>query len=436
MTKRLARLRSDLDVMPSPVDAQPGIFMRDPFRYSEASIVVPPALVRGLRCFDGHSTAADLAAVFVRAGAAPAEAEAVVAQLDEALSGCGFLEDEAFRRLRETRQRAFRSATLRPPIHAGGGYPEEPGALGATLASWTATAPTAVSGGSPPRTAPGPHEPTSIRASRRLPPASAIAAPHASPHGGPATYAAAYGALTPEHADRTFVVLGTSHYGSPDSFGLTRKDFVTPLGRAVTDTAIVDGLIREAPQAFADEDYCHAVEHSIEFQVLFLQHRFGPGVRIVPILCGPFRFDPRGRARPEESPDLARAFGALGELHARRGRELCWVLGVDMAHVGRRYGDEVSVQAADPTMQAVEARDRQRLAAVAAGDAGGFWAGIHQNGDDDLKWCGSSPLYTFLRAVPGMRGRLLDYHQWNIDDASVVSFAALSFHERSAGASR
>ncbi len=435
MTKRLARLRSDLDVMPSPVEAQPGIFMRDPFRYSEASIVVPPALVRGLRCFDGHSTTADLAAVFVRAGAAPAEAEAVVAQLDEALSGCGFLEDEAFRRLRETRQRAFRAATLRPPIHAGGGYPEDVEALGATLASWTATAAAA---GRVPRAPSRTHGQASVRASRRLPPppAVAIAAPHASPHGGPSTYAAAYGALTPEHAERTFVVLGTSHYGSPDRFGLTRKDFVTPLGRAVTDTAIVDGLIREAPQAFADEDYCHAVEHSIEFQVLFLQHRFGPGVRIVPVLCGPFRFDPRGRTRPEESADLARAFDALGELHARRGRELCWVLGVDMAHVGRRYGDAVAVQAADPTMQAVEARDRQRLAAIAAGDAGGFWAGIHQNGDDDLKWCGSSPLYTFLRAVPGMRGRLLDYHQWNIDDASVVSFAALSFHESSAGVGR
>jgi AmmeMemoRadiSam system protein B len=433
MTKRLARLRSDLDVMPSPVDAQPGIFMRDPFRYSEASIVVPPALVQGLRCFDGRSTAADLAAVFVGAGAAPAEAEAVGAELDEALSGCGFLEDEAFRRLRETRQQAFRAASLRPPIHAGGGYPEDVATLGATLAGWTATTATAERR---PRGAPAKHGPASVRAGRRrLPPASAIAAPHASPHGGPSTYAAAYGALSPEHADRTFVVLGTSHYGSPDSFGLTRKDFVTPLGRAVTDTAIVDELLRGAPRAFADEDYCHAVEHSIEFQVLFLQHRFGPGVRIVPVLCGPFRFDPRGgRARPEGSPDLARAFDVLGELHARRGHELCWVLGVDMAHVGRRYGDPVAVQAADPNMQAVEARDRQRLAAIAAGDAGGFWAGIHENGDDDLKWCGSSPLYTFLRAVPGMEGRLLDYHQWNIDASSVVSFAALSFHQRSAAA--
>ena len=46
---------------------------------------------------------------------------------------------------------------------------------------------------------------------------------------------------------------------------------------------------------------------------------------------------------------------------------------------------------------------------------------------DDLKWCGSSPLYTFLRAVPGAKGTLRGYEQWNIDEQSVVSFAALSF---------
>jgi hypothetical protein len=46
---------------------------------------------------------------------------------------------------------------------------------------------------------------------------------------------------------------------------------------------------------------------------------------------------------------------------------------------------------------------------------------------DDLKWCGSAPFYTFLRAVPQARGELLRYEQWNIDERSVVSFAGLSF---------
>jgi hypothetical protein len=65
---------------------------------------------------------------------------------------------------------------------------------------------------------------------------------------------------------------------------------------------------------------------------------------------------------------------------------------------------------------------------VAAGDGDGFWE-LVQRHRDELRWCGASPLYTFLRAVAPASGRLLRYEQWNIDEASVVSFAALSFRD-------
>ena len=74
----------------------------------------------------------------------------------------------------------------------------------------------------------------------------------------------------------------------------------------------------------------------------------------------------------------------------------------------------------------VEERDRLRIAALAAGDADGFWELVREN-DDDLWWCGASPLYVLLRATAPRRGALLRYEQWNIDPASVVSFAALAF---------
>ena len=50
-----------------------------------------------------------------------------------------------------------------------------------------------------------------------------------------------------------------------------------------------------------------------------------------------------------------------------------------------------------------------------------------QQNRDDLKWCGASPFYTFLKSVPGLRGELLHYEQWNIDEQSVVSFAGMAF---------
>jgi MEMO1 family protein len=114
---------------------------------------------------------------------------------------------------------------------------------------------------------------------------------------------------------------------------------------------------------------------------------------------------------------------------------------VDMAHVGPLYGDRLRARAHEGAMEQVTARDRARLDRVAGADPDGFWelvrgdgpaavAGQGGAGHDDLKWCGSAPLYAFLRAVPNTRGRLLHYDHWNIDDDSVVSFAAMSFSSR------
>jgi len=101
-------------------------------------------------------------------------------------------------------------------------------------------------------------------------------------------------------------------------------------------------------------------------------------------------------------------------------------LGIDMAHMGARYHDEFAAYADRGIMAEVAERDRQRIARVLESDSGGFWS-LVQEKRDDLKWCGSSPLYTFLKALPGARGELLRYEQWNIDPRSVVSFAGIAF---------
>jgi AmmeMemoRadiSam system protein B len=102
------------------------------------------------------------------------------------------------------------------------------------------------------------------------------------------------------------------------------------------------------------------------------------------------------------------------------------VLGVDMAHMGRRYGDRAAAKADRDEMESVARRDRARIERMEAGDAQGFWELVREN-HDDLKWCGSAPIYTFLKAVPSARGKLLRYQQWNIDENSVVSFAGMRF---------
>ena len=85
-----------------------------------------------------------------------------------------------------------------------------------------------------------------------------------------------------------------------------------------------------------------------------------------------------------------------------------------MAHMGRRYGDRFDALTYQAEMEEVARRDKLRIGRMEAGDTQGFWEMVQEQ-QDDLKWCGSSPLYTFLRAVPGAKAVLRHYQQWNID---------------------
>jgi len=361
-------------------------------------------LVECLQCFDGQHTDLDLRAALVRL-TGDFEVGQLQQHLIDTLSEAGFLEDERFARMEQESRRDFREAAVRQPAHAGSAYPAESGELRETMTEY-------MSGEIP------------------LPAADGnllgIAAPHVSPSGGWQSYRSAYRMLGPEHHDRTFVILGTSHYGAPERFGLTRKNFLTPFGEAMTDQRLVDWLAARAPGSIEMEDYCHSFEHTVEFQVVFLQQVLGPSVRILPILCGAFVHSLFGGGSPEQNDGVRAFLEALGELHDRESGRLFWVLGVDMAHMGIRYGDQFQAEANSGEMVAVSARDEARIARIKASDAAGFWELVREN-RDDLKWCGSSPFYTFLKAVPRARGELLNYEQWNIDEQSVVSFAGMAF---------
>ncbi|MBV8903305.1 MAG: AmmeMemoRadiSam system protein B [Acidobacteriia bacterium] len=406
MAQVLPRLRGNLDFMPSPSPEHPGLFIRDPFRYSDAMLIVPPPLVEALQCLDGTHTDLDLRASLVRI-TGDLNVSEIQEHLIRALSQAGFLEDANSLRMQQERVRDFAALSLREPAHAGSAYPAALDELRQTMTRYMG----GVDG----------HARAADQGKL-----FALAAPHVSPEGGWQSYQAAYRLLGPEYRDRTFVILATSHYGEPETFGLTRKSFVTPFGEAPADVELIDWLDERGGSAVRMEDYCHSFEHTVELQLIFLQQQLGPGVRILPILCSAFARGLMGGRSPEEDDGVRHFFDALNELHEREGDRLFWVLGVDMAHMGVRYQDQFPAVAGRGMMNEVAARDRRRIDSITAGDAGAFWDQVCEN-RDDLKWCGSSPFYTFLKAAPGARGELLHYEQWNIDAKSVVSFAGMAF---------
>src|SRR5581483_9544069 len=117
--------------MPSPSEEHPGLFIRDPYKYSDAMLVIPPVLVESLQNFDGAHTDLDLRAALVRITNS-LDVSAIQEQLCGALSNAGFLEDEVFEEMRRERCDAFAASPVREPAHAGSAYPDDPDECRAT----------------------------------------------------------------------------------------------------------------------------------------------------------------------------------------------------------------------------------------------------------------------------------------------------------------
>src|SRR5579872_4075051 len=171
----------NLDFMPSPSPEHPGLFIRDPYRFSDAMLIIPPVLVESLQCFDGRKTDLDLRAILVTLTNSLDVSE-IENHLIDTLSAAGFLEDENFARMESERRREFAAQTVREPSHAGSAYPAEPDEMRAVMTEYM-------------NGAPAPPDADGL---------FAIAAPHVSPEGGWQSYRDAYRLLRPEHRDRTF----------------------------------------------------------------------------------------------------------------------------------------------------------------------------------------------------------------------------------------
>jgi AmmeMemoRadiSam system protein B len=358
--------------------------------------------------FDGeHSLAEIRDIVAARHGVALTESEvgAVAARLDEA----GFLDSPRFAARRQRIEAEYAASPTRPAAHAGGAYAGEAAALRAQIEGFFRSP---LGPGLIPQSGSG----SSLRG---------LLAPHIDFHRGGPTYAWAYREVLERSDADCFVILGTCHAGMPDPFAATRKAYDTPLGPAPVDRDFLEGLGRRYGESLLRSEGAHRVEHSIEFQAVML--RWALGARrpftVVPLLASFLHEAVWSGGEAEADPRVPRFLDALATTIAASSRRVCVIGGVDLAHVGPRFGD------AEPNTEAslavVERDDRAMLDAVVAGSAAGFYESVARDGDA-RRICGLSPIYTFLRALPGAEGRILRYSQWP-DSEGAVTFCAAAF---------
>jgi AmmeMemoRadiSam system protein B len=401
------RLRA-LEAFPVEHEGQRCIALRDPAGFTDQIAVLPPPLLDLVSLFDGEHSVEEIRQILhARHGQAPS-AEQIASVIDR-FDLAGFLDSDRFRDRQRALEEAFQQSPVRKAAHAGGAYAGDADVLARQIDGFF-THPD------------GPGREDSGTPSGSL---QGLLAPHIDFHRGGPAYAWAYKEVLERSDADLYVILGTCHAGMPDPFAVTLKPFETPLGAVPADRDFYEALSRRAGQDLLASEAAHRAEHSIEFQAVMLQHLVAPRrpFTILPVLASYLHEAVWTRGDPEADRRVPRFVDALRDTIAASGRRVCLIGGVDLAHVGPRFGDPEPNT--ERSLAVVERADRGMLESVVAGDAPGFFASVAFD-RDVRRICGLSPIYTLLRCLAGTRGRLLRYSQWPDPDGA-VSFCAVSF---------
>ena len=294
-----------------------------------------------------------------------------------------FLYSDKFQQHYDELVDTFKKAPDRNPSHAGLSYPDDPKELEKYLDSLF-TQPDAAG------------IPTQNKNSKKL---AAIITPHIDFNRGGFCYTHAYKELAETEPPELVIILGVSHAGSQKPFIASRKNFITPFGSAQADQDFIAELEGEANfDIFADE-FSHRSEHSIEFQVVFLQyimqkyHADKPMPKIVPILCSSFHELYEENTSPMDVPEISIFINALSELIQKSNKKTLIISGVDLSHIGRNFGDDYDLT--DDVLTSAKNEDLVLVKFAELRNKEGVFNSITKD-MDARKVCGLSSIYTTL----------------------------------------
>jgi MEMO1 family protein len=236
-----------------------------------------------------------------------------------------------------------------------------------------------------------------------------LVAPHLDYPRGNVCYSAAYQALVGRERPARVCIFGTNHFGRSTSVVATGKAFETPFGTTQVDLPFLEAIEQSCGQSLRDGEFDHKREHSVELQVMCLQHLFGAdGFTIVPFLCpdpcGPSGLQPYdGQGVP-----LDRFARAVADAMAEFGDDTLLVTGADLSHVGSQFGDEFDLNEAFLT--SVERSDRAALDHLTRSDPDAFVAQLTEE-NNATRVCSAGCMYVAATVLRDATPTLLHYHQ-------------------------
>jgi len=256
-----------------------------------------------------------------------------------------------------------------------------------------------------------------------------LVSPHIDFTRGGISYAVAYREIINKTNADTYLIFGTTHYAQNDNpFILTRKPFSTPLGTIDTDTEFLDRIEDKCKWDLYEGEIFHRTEHSIEFQVVFLQHILKEkNFKIIPVLCNSFHQFIGNGSSPFEDKKISTFLTELKKIIDSYGDSVVVIAGVDLAHVGPKFGDKDQVD--EKTLSWIRNRDVISLEYTEKIDAEGFYRSVEEE-KDKRKICGLSSIYSMLKVTDASYGTILDYgNALEEDTGSVVTFASAGYYK-------
>ncbi|MEO1008097.1 MAG: AmmeMemoRadiSam system protein B [Planctomycetota bacterium] len=379
---------------PAEIKGQPALGVADARQISRKVVFTSPAAQHVLPLMDGTRTIDEIVAQ-VGQGLERRSVELLVAQLDNA----ALLHGPTFDTVWTDFTRAFDSSEVLPPSNTAD-YAE---ALARKSLGEDATDEQIAEGAADALRA---HFDQVIDAALKdaenpsldaLPPGLAV--PAIDYTRGANVYAAAYGRLRVVDRPDRVLILGPNHYGRSSGVCGCDKGYQSPLGQCPADRELADRLRASLGEGLFEHRFDHEREHSIELQIPWIQHVFGPDEqgaypRVFAALVHDAAanngesYDGNGVGIPAFVEAVRAALAELG------GRTLV-VASSDLSHVGKMFGDQVQLmdqsQESQQFLQRVVQHDREMLQLLEQGKPEEMVAAMAWQ-QNPTRWSSTGPL--------------------------------------------
>ena len=403
------RLRRDIQLMPALYQGRRIIAFQDPLKLAGGDIALDAGLSPLLTRLDGTHDRRELQAALPPLDSGESismdDLDALLERLDEIF----LLDSERYRGGKRSLQEAFRSDPDRHPAFAGAAYSADADELRAFIGDLEQNL--------------APFDNSSTHDA-----VTGVLAPHIDTNVAGRVYVDLYRRLRGRRYDRV-VILGINHQEQDGLYSVLNKGFQTPLGRFAPDedfiAALSDGL---PPGVIATDDFGHKMEHSIEFQTIFLGHYLEPSFRVVPILCGSLYQIMEGEGTLLENDRFRAMYERLDALIRNSSGSTLVVSAVDFAHLGLKFGHP---SPASSMLEKALENDRELLSFIKDGAAEEIYR-YARNREDCFNVCGLPSMVLFALLMRDSRGHLLAHETYNEEATeSAVTYASMLFEATS-----